>query len=86
VKGSNKEGLLIKDILLHQAGLVAFIPFYKETIDSSGHPLAKYYSSVQSDSFNIRVAQNLFMRTSWRDTMYRRILQSPLGPGQQIHL
>ena len=79
VKGSNKENLLIENILLHQAGLVAYIPFYKETIDSTGNPLPKYYSTTSSDSFSIRVAQNLFMRNAWRDTLYQRILQSPLG-------
>jgi len=79
VKGTNKEHLLIKNILLHQAGLVAYIPFYRETIDSSGKPLPKYYSTKQTDSFKIRVAENLFMRNDWRDTLYKRILQSKLG-------
>ena len=79
VKGSNKENLLISNILLHQAGLVSYIPFYKETIDSSGKPISKYYAAKPSDSFGIRVAENLFMRTDWRDTLYKRILQSPLG-------
>lgn len=79
VKGSNKEHLLIENILLHQAGLVSFIPFYKETIDAEGKPLGKYYATTPSDSFTIKVAQNMFMRTTWRDTLYKRILQSPLG-------
>ena len=78
VKGSNKESLCIKDILLHQAGLSPFIPFYKETIDSSGIPNAKIYASAKNDSFPIRVAANLFLRNDWNDTMYQRILQSPL--------
>jgi len=79
VKGSNKENLLIENILLHQAGLVSFIPFNKETLEAEGKPLAKYYSIKQTDSFSIRVAENLFMRNDWRDTLYQRILQSPLG-------
>ena len=79
VKGSNKENLAIENILLHQAGLVAYIPFYKETIDANGVPLPKYYSVKQSDSFSIPVAKDLFMRTDWRDTIYKRILQSSLG-------
>jgi beta-N-acetylhexosaminidase len=79
VKGSNKENLLIGNILLHQAGLVSYIPFYKETIDSAGNPSPKYYATTASDSFSIRVAQNLFMRNAWRDTLYQRILQSPLA-------
>lgn len=80
VRGSNKEHLLIENILLHQAGLVAFIPFYRQAIDTvTGIPFAKYFAHQQSDSFNIRVADNLFMRNDYRDTMYYKILQSPLG-------
>ena len=79
VRGSNKENLTIENILLHQAGLVAYIPFYKEIIDANGVPYPKYVAAKQNDSFNIRVAQNLFMRNDWRDTLYKRILQSPLG-------
>ncbi len=79
VKGSNKENLLVEDILLHQAGLVSYIPFYREVIDSAGQPLAKYFAAKQNDSFSIRVAENLFMRNDWRDTLYQRILQSNLG-------
>jgi CubicO group peptidase (beta-lactamase class C family) len=81
VKGSNKENLLIENILLHQAGLVSWIPFFRETIDSvTKAPLPNLYAAKQSDSFNIRVAENLYMRTDWRDTMYSRILKSPLVP------
>lgn len=86
VKGTNKENLSIENILLHQAGLAAFIPFYKETIDATGNPLAKYYSPIKKDSFNIRVAQDLFMRNDWKDTLYKRILQSPLGvPNKYVY-
>ncbi len=79
VKGSNKENLTIENILLHQAGLVSYIPFYKETIDANGVPYPEYFSAKQNDVFNIRVATDLFMRNDWRDTLYKRILQSPLG-------
>ena len=79
VRGSNKANLVIEKILLHQAGLVSYIPFYKEVIDANGIPYPKYFSTVQNDSFRIRVAQSLFMRNDWKDTLYRRILQSPLG-------
>ena len=56
VKGSNKENLEIENILLHQAGLVAFIPFYKETIDpATKQPSSAIYSRSKNDSFSIRV-------------------------------
>ncbi len=80
VKGTDKANLIIKDILLHQAGLVPFIPFYKETIDTAGNPYPKLYAPVKSDSFSIKVANGLYLRKDWNDTMLSRVLQSPLGP------
>ncbi|MBC7508941.1 MAG: serine hydrolase, partial [Ferruginibacter sp.] len=77
-KGTNKAPLVLEKILLHQAGLVPYIPFNKETIDAAGNPIATYYNTQKSDSFGVKVAENLFMRNSWKDTMYQRILQSPL--------
>ncbi len=80
VRKSNKSNLPIEEILLHQAGLVAYIPFYKETIDNEGKPLASLYRTEKNDSFSIRVAQNLYLRNDYIDTMYQRILDSKLGP------
>jgi beta-N-acetylhexosaminidase len=34
---------------------------------------------MPDDTFNIRVADTMYMRYDWRDTMYARILQSPLS-------
>ncbi|MEP6711932.1 MAG: glycoside hydrolase family 3 N-terminal domain-containing protein [Ferruginibacter sp.] len=82
-KGSNKENLLIEKILLHQAGLVAYIPFYKETLDASGVPFKTLYASLPTDSFSIHVAHNFYLRKDWRDTIYKEILQSPLGPADK---
>ncbi|HEY0679475.1 MAG TPA: glycoside hydrolase family 3 N-terminal domain-containing protein [Chitinophagaceae bacterium] len=88
VKGSNKETLTINDILLHQAGLKAWIPFYKETIDSlnGGIASAALYSPEAKGPFNVRVAENMYLRRDWVDTMYSRILTSELGPhGKYIY-
>jgi CubicO group peptidase (beta-lactamase class C family) len=34
---------------------------------------------MPDDTFDIRVADTMYMRKDWRDTMYARILQSPLS-------
>jgi beta-glucosidase-like glycosyl hydrolase/CubicO group peptidase (beta-lactamase class C family) len=85
VKGTNKESLRIWDVLLHQAGLKAFIPFYKETIDSTrgGNPLPGIYAAKPDSVYRVRVAENMYMRGSWVDTMVVRILQSDLGPSNK---
>ena len=81
VRGSNKENLKISDILLHQAGLIATIVFYRETVDSvTGQPLLKYYRTIKDDTFSVRVAQNLYLRNDFRDTIYKRIADSRLLP------
>jgi len=82
VRGSDKAPLRIRDVLLHQAGLKAFIPFFKETIDTTveGYPLPAIYAKERDSLYSIRVAESLYIRKDWEDTMYARILQSPLGP------
>ena len=81
-RGTNKEKLKLFDILLHQAGLKSFIPFFKETVDSSrGNIPSGFYFTYKPDStHSVRVANNMYMRNDWVDTMYKRILESPLGP------
>lgn len=79
VKGTNKAGLKLEDILLHQAGLVPFIAFYKETIDTNtGKPSPAIFSETQKPGFTVRVAENIYMRNDYQDTMLQRILQSKL--------
>ena len=78
-KNTNKEGLRIRDILLHEAGLKAWIPFYKEIADSTSmKALPGYFSKKQDNGFGIKVDDSLYMLTAWRDTMISRILTSPL--------
>jgi CubicO group peptidase (beta-lactamase class C family) len=86
VKGTNKANLTIHDILLHQARLKSWIPFYKETIDSSGKPLPNIYASQKSKDYSITVADSLYMLTRWRDTMYKRMVESKLeDPNKYIY-
>lgn len=80
-KGSDKAHLKIHDILLHQAGLVPFIPFYREVIDTvTGIPNPAVFSDKPKPGFTVRVAEKIYMRNDWQDTMFQRILKSKLGP------
>jgi len=87
VKGSDKDTLRLWDILLHQAGLVADVVFYKETVDSSKeqNPLPAYFARRSDSLHGVRVAENLYLRNDWRDTMNLRIVQSPLGPRKYVY-
>lgn len=76
LKGSGKENITIKNMLLHQSGLVSFIPFYREVIDSTGTPKKKWFSYKSKRKFRVPVTEKLFMRRRWQDTMYSRIKTS----------
>jgi beta-N-acetylhexosaminidase len=82
VRGSDKDTLKIWDIMLHQAGLKDFIPFYAETLskDKDAGPLPGIYTAAPDSLHRIRVAEHLYIRNDWEDTMYKRILTSRLGP------
>jgi CubicO group peptidase (beta-lactamase class C family) len=77
LKGSDKSGLRIREVMAHQAGLQDWIPFYKATL-KNGQPDPAVYQSEQSAEFPERVAQNLYIRKNYSDTIYRRIAGSPL--------
>ncbi len=78
-KNSDKANLKLKDILLHQAGLKSFITFYKELLDSStGKPLPAYFRENPTPEFSVRVAENIYLRNDWEDSIFQRILTSPL--------
>jgi beta-N-acetylhexosaminidase len=78
-KGTDKAPLKIKDILLHQAGLNPFIPFYRQVIDTAtGKPNEGFFSKQPTQQFGYRVAENLFLRNDYRDTLYKRIATSKL--------
>jgi beta-N-acetylhexosaminidase len=80
VRGTNKASLQIDDILMHQAGLIPFIQFYKETLDpATGIPNPAIYSSTLKPGFEYRVAENLYLRNDWEDTIMARILASPVS-------
>jgi beta-glucosidase-like glycosyl hydrolase/CubicO group peptidase (beta-lactamase class C family) len=85
VKGTDKAGLHLRDILLHQAGLKAFIPFYKETLDENGNLSKSLYKQSPSDKFSTPVAKNLYIRNDYPDSIWHEILNSPLEKGKYVY-
>ncbi|MFY0253118.1 glycoside hydrolase family 3 N-terminal domain-containing protein [Chitinophaga sp. 30R24] len=82
VQGTDKAGLRIRDILLHQAGLTPFIPFYKETLYRNGYPDTVIYHKTPDAVYDIRVADQLYEEHNYIDTLWKKILESKLSPRQ----
>ncbi|MAD97046.1 MAG: beta-N-acetylglucosaminidase [Flavobacteriaceae bacterium] len=73
-KDSNKGGVSVREVLSHYGRLKAWIPFYKGTQDSiTGKNLTEFYSNTKSNKFNIKVAENLYLHRSYKDSIYKYI-------------
>lgn len=80
--GSDKAGLLVENLLLHQAGLNPYIPFYKEVTDKQGYPLPGVLSKSYYKPYSITITNSLYLRNDWKDTMFQRIKASRLANGE----
>jgi len=78
-KNSDKAAIPFKNLLSHYAGFQAWIPFYKATLDSMKIPLVKYYSKTSNELFSKKVADSLFLRNDYHDTIMKMIVDSKLS-------
>ena len=76
-KNSNKDTLTVLEILSHYGRLKAWIPFYRLTQDSiTKNNLKEFYSKSKSKKFSIKVAENLYLNNSYKDSIYKFIRDS----------
>jgi beta-glucosidase-like glycosyl hydrolase/CubicO group peptidase (beta-lactamase class C family) len=113
LKHSNKNKILIKDVLAHQARLESFIPFYLQTLrcNEPGETLisnkpqsansiktmegeyincntkfvANTYNKTDTIIFTVKVADSLYIRNDWHDSIINKINQSALLPKSVYH-
>ena len=73
-KKSNKDTLTVREILSHYGQLKAWIPFYKLTQDSlTQKNLKNFYSFKKSNNFTIKVAKDLYLNSSFKDSIFKQI-------------
>jgi beta-glucosidase-like glycosyl hydrolase/CubicO group peptidase (beta-lactamase class C family) len=77
VRNTNKEDLIIRDVLLHQAGLQPFIPFWKRTIDK-GNLMGEYYSETPGIGYKSRIAENIYGSPSLSDSLWKWVIEADL--------
>lgn len=75
--GTNKEGVIIREMLAHQAGLRDWVPFWMKTIEH-GEYKPFIYNKIRNDTFSKRVADNLFINKNYEDSIYKQIIESPI--------
>ncbi|MFH0843035.1 MAG: serine hydrolase [Bacteroidota bacterium] len=86
-RNSNKEDLLMADILTHQAGLISWIPFWMETVKKNGEFKKNIFSfSYQpSEKYPVEVAHWMFVNENYRKKIFREIKRSPLGEKKYLY-
>jgi beta-glucosidase-like glycosyl hydrolase/CubicO group peptidase (beta-lactamase class C family) len=76
---TNKSDLVLKEILTHQARLRPWIPFYTHTLDDkSKKRKASIYQSKKSSSYSVPVAQGIYMKRNYQDSIKNWIAESDL--------
>ena len=83
LKGSNKNDLIIRDVLTHQSKLIPWIPFYRKTLEKDENTdfmklRDTLYSSSQSQKFSIPVADSIYLHFSFADSIIKQIIDSDL--------
>ena len=75
---SNKNKITVQEVMAHQAGLVAWIPFYKNTLVDNT-PDTAFYRNAPDNIFNARVSDGLYIRNDYSRLMLDSIVASPLS-------
>lgn len=83
LRGSNKAPLTIRQVMTHRAGLIGWIPFYKQTVvkprrRSPVRPSPKFYHTRPDAIFSVPVTEKLFMNEAFVNTMWSQIRNSQL--------
>lgn len=77
LKGTNKEFLINKDVLLHQAGLTATLDHWRKTLEDN-KPSDKYYRSKQDKKYARKVVNKLYTTVDLEDSIWRWTANSKL--------
>ena len=78
-KNTDKKNIDFKELLSHQAGLQAWVPFYKATLDAQNQPLESIYSKTLRNGFTSQVSENLYIQDSYRNKILAEIAASKLS-------
>lgn len=79
LRGTSKEKITIKDVMLHQAGFPAFIPFYKNLQTDYGLDTT-WISKVKTATHTQAVADSIWINPSYEQVLFQTIAQCDMKP------
>ena len=82
---NNPHGKLkLIEIMTHQAGLKAWVPFFKVTVNENG-PMPEFYSDQIDENHNVRVAENLYLINDYEDRIFDSVSKTALGRKKYLY-
>ncbi len=78
LEGTNKQNIVLREMMTHQAGLKDWIPFWIRTVNKDGTYKDGIYNKTPNDFYYNRVANDLYINKNYEDTIYKRIIESPV--------
>ncbi|NBU47834.1 MAG: hypothetical protein EBS34_10420, partial [Flavobacteriales bacterium] len=75
-KNTTYSNVKIRAMMAHQAGFVPYIPFYNRTKEN-GQLKPTIYSTSKKEGYTLAVADNIFMKDTYVDSMYAQIYKTP---------
>lgn len=80
LNGTNKQNIVIQDLLWHQSGMVSYYPTtWDRTRLPGGGLKPTLYSATPDSAFTLQVAPNLWARTALKDSVWKWVVQSPMS-------
>ncbi len=77
-KFSNKNKIIVRDLLAHQAQLAAWLPFWKKTMKKNGQYKKHIIRSDSSKNFPIKITDKMFLHKNYKNKIYKSIKKSKL--------
>jgi CubicO group peptidase (beta-lactamase class C family) len=84
-RSGNKKDLTFREILAHQAGLKAWIPYWQTATRKNGKYRWKTLSNTQSENYPYEIADNLYLHKSYKKKIYRQIRKTDLGEKKYLY-
>lgn len=85
LRHSDKGDIVLRDMLAHQAGLVAFIPFYRNTMNDDHTFKNGIFSDFRNRKFALQVTDSMFMNRRYLKEIFKEIRDSKLGPKKYVY-
>ncbi|MEI6297873.1 MAG: serine hydrolase, partial [bacterium] len=82
---SDKSGIVMRDLLTHQAGLTPYIRFWKEIMKDDGTYKHNVYRNGYSPKYSNEVAPGLFINRNYKKKMFSEIIKSKLGEKKYLY-